>query len=132
MLSGLGARIYPVVKERPDFSQAKSMGYNAVMFESMSEYLSKMNIIVNTVPQILLDRKNIKYIDKASLVIDLSSPPHGIDYNFAKSAGLNVIFTGSLPGIIAPKSSAEYNLTTIYNIIKELESKESEEAAPPV
>lgn len=126
MLAGLGAHIYPVVKERSDLAQAKGMGLNAVMFENMNEILCKMNIIINTVPQILLDRKNIKFIDKSSLVIDLSSSPHGIDYNFAKSAGINVIFSGSLPGIVAPMSSAEYNMTTIYNIIREIEAEKSE------
>ncbi|MDR1687482.1 MAG: dipicolinate synthase subunit DpsA [Clostridiales bacterium] len=122
MLTGFGSHIYPVTKERSDYALAKSLGFSAVMYDDMNEKLSKMNIIINTVPKILLDRKNIKYIDKSCLIIDLASAPNGIDFNFAKSAGLSVIFTGSLPGIIAPKSAAYYNLNTIYARIKQTDS----------
>lgn len=121
MLNGIGAHVYPVVKERQDEALAKSYGYNAIMTENMDGHLSRMNIIFNTVPKLLIDRNNIKFINKSCLIIDLSSPPYGVDHILAKNAGLTVLFTGSLPGIIAPRSSAKYNMETIYNLINEIE-----------
>jgi dipicolinate synthase subunit A len=119
MLAGIGAHVYPVVRKRQDAAQARCFGYHAIMSENMDSHLNRMNIIFNTAPHLLIDRKNIKFIDKSCLVIDLSSPPHGIDYTASKDAGLTVLYTGSLPGIIAPRTTARYIMETIYNAVSE-------------
>ncbi len=121
MLNGIGANVFPVVKEREEEALANSYGYSTTMYEDMDALLGEMDIIFNTVPKLLLDGKNIKYVMKKALIVDLSSPPYGIDFDAAKEAGLKVLFTGSLPGSIAPYSTAGYIKSTIYNYLSEIE-----------
>jgi len=121
MLSGIGANVYPVVKERHEAALARGYGYSPVLFGDMNASLADMNIIFNTVPQIIFDKKNIKFIDSDCLFVDVSSAPHGINNNFAKKAGINVLFAGSLPGAVAPKTAANYILETIYDYINKTE-----------
>jgi len=126
MLNGIGANVFPVVKQRHEAAAAMGYGYSPVLYEYMSPYLPEMNIIFNTVPQNLFDKKNIKFIDKNCLFVDLSSAPHGINSNFAKRAGLNVLFASSLPGAVAPQTAARYIQETIYGYINELKGGEND------
>lgn len=121
MLHGIGANVCPVVKEEKDAALARSYGYEPILFRNMNKNLTKMDVIFNTVPQILLDKKNIKHVRKDCLIIDLASVPHGVDYTAAKSAGVNVVYAGSLPGIVAPRTAALYIKETIYHVMDELE-----------
>jgi dipicolinate synthase subunit A len=118
MLNGMGAKVYPVVKMRCEAAAARGYGYSPILHAEMNAELHSMDIIFNTVPRILFDKKNIKYINKKCLFIDLSSAPHGINNNFAKEAGLNVLFAGSLPGAVAPKTAAKYIQETIYGYLE--------------
>lgn len=119
MLNGIGARVYPVVNNSQDEAAAKSYGYRAIRLKDMDAALGQMDVIFNTVPKILLDGKNIKFISKSCLIIDIASVPNGIDHHLAKEMGLKVLFTGSLPGITAPLSAARYIKETIFNLIDE-------------
>jgi dipicolinate synthase subunit A len=114
MLNGMGARVFPVVRMRFEAAEARSYGYSPILHENMDVELNGMDVIFNTVPQILFDKNNIKFINKKCLFIDIASAPHGINSHFAKETGLNVLFAGSLPGTVAPKTAAKYILETVY------------------
>jgi len=120
MLMGIGASVHPVVLERHEAAAAKSFGYSPIMYEKMDARISGMDVIFNTVPEILFDRHNIKHISKDCLFVDVSSVPHGINSRFAKEAGIKVLFAGSLPGAVAPKSAAKYIQESIYHYLDEL------------
>ena len=75
-----------------------------------SNYMELVNI---------LNEKNLKYVDKEALLIDLASNPGGIDQSIAKELNLKFIWALSLPGRIAPVTSAEFIKNTIYNILDE-------------
>jgi dipicolinate synthase subunit A len=53
------------------------------------------------------------------LVIDLASKPGGVDFEYAQYKGIKTIHALSLPGKVAPVTTAMYMETVIYNIIKE-------------
>ena len=84
----------------------------------LSENLSQFDIIINTVPHLILDSKKLEYINRDSLLIDLASKPGGIDMDFAKKIGIKVVWALALPGKVAPLTSAKFIKETIYNIIK--------------
>jgi dipicolinate synthase subunit A len=89
----------------------------------MEGHLKNADIIFNTVPEILLDKNNMKHINKDTLIIDLASPPYGVDVNDSREFGLKVLYTSSLPGKIAPITTASYILETINHIMIELEAE---------
>jgi dipicolinate synthase subunit A len=118
ILSGMGARIFPVVRLRCEAAAARGYGYSPILYDDMNPELKSMDIIINTVPKILFDKSNIKFIGKECLFIDISSAPHGINSNLAKRAGLNALFAGSLPGAVAPRTAAIYIKEAIYGFLE--------------
>ena len=124
MLSGLGAKVTAIVNSTEAAAQAESNGHKVVYFEDMNNRLKESDVIFNTVPTILLDNSNMKYIREETLIIDLASPPYGVDINDSRDFGLKVLYTNSLPGKIAPKTTASYILATISKILSEIEKGE--------
>jgi len=127
MLRGMGAVVSTVVNSSRGAALAKSCGHRVVNFEDMELQLKEADVIFNTVPKILLDKRNMKHISKNTLIIDLASPPYGVDVNAARDFGLKVLFTNSLPGKIAPVTTAGYILETINHIISEIEAAAGKE-----
>jgi len=119
MLRGIGACVSTVVNSSHKGALASSCGHKAILFEDMDKHLCEADIIFNTVPEILLDRHNMKHIRSSTLIIDLASPPYGVDVSASRDLGLKVLYTNSLPGKIAPVTTAKYILETINNIIWE-------------
>ena len=122
MLRGMGAVVSTVVNSNHAAALAKSCGHNVVNYEDMERHLKKADVIFNTVPKILLDKRNMKYIRQDTLIVDLASPPYGVDADAARDFGLKVMFTNSLPGKIAPVTTAGYILETVNHIIEECEN----------
>ena len=54
------------------------------------------------------------------MLIDIASNPGGIDRNIAKKKDLKLIWALSLPGKVAPVTSAEFIKETIYHVLKEI------------
>jgi dipicolinate synthase subunit A len=131
MLRGLGARVCAVVNSARAAAQARSCGHEAVFFDRMEGCLKDAAVIFNTVPEVLFDKNNMHLIDKKTLIIDLASPPYGVDVNDSHAFGLKVLFANSLPGKIAPVTTAGYILDTVNHIISELNPRRGGEAEPP-
>ena len=70
-----------------------------------------------------MKEKELKHVDSEVLLIDLASSPGGIDGKIATSMGLKFIWALSLPGRIAPSSSAKFIKDTVYTILDERSKK---------
>ena len=123
MLRGMGATVTTVVNSDESAAMAESNSHEAVFFEDFEGSLKYADVIFNTVPEILLDKNNMKYIRKNTLIIDLASPPYGVEVNDSRDFGLKVLYTNSLPGKIAPVTTASYILRSINSIMDELEKE---------
>ena len=125
MLKGIGAKVTAVVNRDSVAAQAESDGHKAVYFEDMNKHLKNASVIFNTVPKILLNKSNMEHITNGTLIIDLASPPYGVDINDSRDLGLKVLYTNSLPGKIAPHTTASYILATIKRILDEIEKEDA-------
>lgn len=121
ILNGFAADVHVAVHKPEQFAEVKSHGYTPILTEHMGAILKDTNIIINTVPKVLLNRNNLYLIKKDCFILDLASKPFGIDYECSKKFGLKVLWAPSLPGKIAPQTVAEYMKQTIYAIISEEE-----------
>ena len=81
------------------------------------------DIIINTVPHIILTEQKLEYVKKETLLIDLASNPGGIDKKAIKDRNLKFVWALSLPGKVAPITTAEFIKDTVYNILKEIYKK---------
>lgn len=120
MLNGIGARVSCEARKESDIAWIKAYGYIPVHLNVLDESLGKYDIIINTIPHIILDNDKLDKVKKDCLIIDLASNPGGVDRETATKKGIKTIWALSLPGKVAPLTSAEFLKETIYNIFKEM------------
>lgn len=121
MLQGLGANVYCEARKHSDIAWIKSYAYNAININQLNTYLNKFDIIMNTIPNMVLNSERLELLKKDCLIIDLASAPGGVDFEYAKKNGIKTIWALALPGKVAPITSAKYIKETIDNILKEKE-----------
>lgn len=121
--SKLSAVVTCAARKASDLAWIKAYGYNSLNINDMLYDLKEFDIIINTVPQTIMKEKELKHVDSEVLLIDLASSPGGIDGKIATSMGLKFIWALSLPGRIAPNSSAKFIKDTVYTILDERSKK---------
>ncbi len=122
-LSGLSAKVTCAARKDEDLAWIKAYGHMETNINTMGENLSEYDIIINTVPNLILNEEKIKYVKDDCLLVDLASNPGGIDKRAAKDKNLKLIWALALPGKVAPVTTAEFIKDTIYNILKEIYKK---------
>ena len=119
-LAGLSAKVTCAARKDEDLAWIQAYGHKATNINTIGENLKQYDIIIKTVPHIILNEERLKYVKNDCLLIDLASNPGGIDKKAVKDNQLKFVWALSLPGKVAPTTSAEFIKDTIYNIIKEI------------
>ena len=119
-LAGLSAKVTCAARKDEDLAWIQAYGHKATNINSIGENLRQFDLIINTVPHMILTEERLENVKQECLLIDLASNPGGIDKRAAKNKNLKFIWALSLPGKVAPTTSAEFIKDTIYNIIKEI------------
>lgn len=73
--------------------------------KDLKDYIEDYDLIINTIPSLIIDEELLHYISPASYILDISSYPGGVDYLKAKEYGIHAYLLQSLPSKFAPKSS---------------------------
>ena len=120
-LDGMGAITYVEARKYADLALIESHGYIPLSLNEAKQRLGDFDIIFNTIPAMILSKNELEHIKKNTLVIDLASKPGGVDFDYAKEAGIKVIWALSLPGRVAPVTSGIIIKDTILNILNEME-----------
>ncbi len=115
MLRGMGADVTVSARKSEDLELIRAAGMKAVHTANIT---GRYDFIFNTVPAMVLDRDTLSRC-AAGLVIDLASPPGGVDDKAAEELSVRVIHALSLPGKTAPESAGDIIKKTVYNIIRE-------------
>ncbi|MFZ5353767.1 MAG: dipicolinate synthase subunit DpsA [Bacillota bacterium] len=113
----MGARVYAEARKDGDIAWIVSKGINPVYIDEISSYAGSMDIIINTVPALIIDKKLIDILNKEVLIVDLASMPGGVDFEHAKCKGIKAIHALGLPGKVAYKTAAQYMYETIMKLI---------------
>lgn len=119
MLNGLGAKVYCEARKYSDIAWIKAYGYTPILLKNLDEYISNMDLFINTIPHIVFEKERIDKMKKDCLFIDLASKPGGINLEDAKDKGLKTVLALSLPGKVAPYTAAKHIKETIDNILDE-------------
>ena len=113
-LKGLVKSITCASRENDELAWIEVYGYEKfdlkdfVKCQESKKCLENYNVIINTIPSMILDAEKLQYVNKEVLLIDLASNPGGIDKEETKKQGLKLIHALGLPGKVAPKSSAKF------------------------
>lgn len=121
VLSSVGADVTVCVRKYSDLANIEIKKMNGCLIKDFYKESGEYNIIINTVPSLVIDLKIIENLKKECLIIDVSSAPYGTDFAAAYNFGINAIQCPSLPGKVAPKTAGNIIGEAIVNIIKEEE-----------
>lgn len=119
ILSGFGADVWVEARNYADLSWIEANGYKPVHLNDLERYVTDMNVIVNTVPHVLLTADILNKIHLDCYLLDLASKPGGIDFEHARELGIKTDWALSLPGKVAPLTAAEIIKKTIDNVMLE-------------
>lgn len=116
-LEGLQMKITCAARKDSDLAWIETYGYSSQNIYKLEDVISKYDVIVNTVPSIVISENELKNVQKEVLMIDLASYPGGIDFEQAKLKNVKAILASGLPGKVAPESSAIFIKIAIKNIL---------------
>ena len=120
-LRALGAQVWVCARRHEQRAAAESMGLGSERLERLSDWLCSYDLVINTVPALVLGVEELAALKEGALVIDLASRPGGVDMEAAAALNVRVIWALSLPGKVAPVTSGRYIKDTIYHIMEESE-----------
>lgn len=118
VLTAVGANVTVFARRSTAWAQAQAWGCAACPFQSLPALAGTFDFIVNTVPARVIDEPVLRRMHPDCPVIDIASPPGGVDRQAAEQCGIRVIPALSLPGKYAPKTAGEIIADTIASLIQ--------------
>ena len=118
-LKSLGALVTVSARKQSDFDFAEKENIPYIHSKDIAAHVADFPLIFNTVPYRIFGADVIDLFSKNTLYIELASKPYGIDFELAKSKGVEVINAPSLPAKVAPKTAAKNIYKAIFHIIRE-------------
>ncbi len=118
-LKALGAHVSVAVRKYSDLAWIQALGMQGIMLGDLAGHAGQFDLVVNTVPAMILTHDILKHLKRDCLLIDLASKPGGVCFKTARDLGLKTIWALSLPGKVAPITSGEIIKNAIDNILCE-------------
>ncbi len=119
ILSSIGADVTVCVRKKADIAAAEIKGLKGCMISDFYNISHDFDIIINTVPSVVINREILENVRTDCLIIDVASAPYGTDFAAAFELGLNAVQCPSLPGKVAPKTAGKIIADAIISILKE-------------
>lgn len=116
--SKLGAKTSIAARSQDARKSAEAAGFKAYDFID-EQALKSADVVINTVPQTVLDRPRLALLKKEALVIDLASKPYGTDFGSAAELGIKALTAPGLPGKTVPKTAGYFIAESIIKSLKE-------------
>lgn len=105
ILVGMKVEVTVASRSESGRNRAIERGAEAVDTQNLSEYLPGKKIIFSTPPSMVLDEEAMRRVDRDALIIDLASPPYGVNLQAAWNRGIRAWREPGLPGRYCPESA---------------------------
>jgi len=112
----LGAKVKVGARRSEHIARIVEMGLEAFEFKNIEESLKDVDVVINTVPTLIVTASVISKLQPHALIIDLASKPGGTDFRYAEKRGIKALLAPGLPGIVAPKTAGQI----IGNVLTQL------------
>ncbi|MGN0612946.1 MAG: dipicolinate synthase subunit DpsA [Porcipelethomonas sp.] len=119
ILSAFGADITAAARKYSDLAWAQISGCHTVLMPELASAAGKADLIINTVPALVIDKEVLSNVRPDTLIIDLASKPGGVDFEAADKYGIRTIHALAIPGKNAPVTAGEIIACTVLNILRE-------------
>lgn len=106
-LTALGCQVLVCENDAEKRSLARSFGYSVLAPEALPAVLPTCELLVNTVPALVLTYDLLHLLPAQAMLFDLASAPGGIDQQAAEHLHLYYQNCPGLPGRTAPQTAGE-------------------------
>lgn len=117
MLAALGAKTSVAARKPKDLARISEMGLQPLTYQDLPEYIGEADIIFNTVPFLVLDRKLLEITNSGVYICDIASAPGGVDFAAAHELGRRAELAPGLPGKVAPRTAGRILAQVIPEIM---------------
>jgi len=117
-LSKKGVAATVSLRKATDGAWAQAMGYRWVNTRELDA--ASYDLIFNTVPAVLFGEEKLKRMKAGAHIIDLASPPYGVDYSAAERLGKRVTLASALPGRMYPEKAGEILGKSALEILRQV------------
>ncbi len=117
LLCAFGGDVIVCARSEDARKQAALLGATVCDFSELVIYIKNVDVVVNTVPQQVLTKKELSLAKKEVYLQDLASKPGGIPQTEAKECGLSVDWALALPSRFTPQTAAWCVATVVDNVL---------------
>ncbi len=94
-LIALKADVLVAVRRKELKATIETKGARYVSLQEVD--LSQIDILINTIPSLVIQQKELEQAKKGIMIIDIASYPYGIDHHYAISHGMNSQILSAIP-----------------------------------
>lgn len=105
-LKALDAHVTIGGRNDQKLAYAFAFGLETINLKNLESIINKFDFIFNTVPELIVNKNFIDLMKKDVVLIDISSAPGGVDFDYCKKLGINANLCLGLPGKFSPETSA--------------------------
>lgn len=118
-LQALGAAVTVAARRSEALARAEASGLRGLPCGALAPQLAAFDLIFNTAPAVVLDAPLLAETAPGCVLLELASPPGGIDRAAAERLPRRVVDAPGLPGRTAPRTAAGILRRSIYHILEE-------------
>lgn len=94
-LKAMNANVFIGIRNEKYKEEIEKMGCQYCHLDDI--HLQEIDILINTIPHVIIDKKQLDLAKKDIVILDIASYPYGIDHHYALSIGLNSQILSSIP-----------------------------------
>ncbi|MBQ7887062.1 MAG: NAD(P)-binding domain-containing protein [Clostridia bacterium] len=104
-LVAMGSFVIVCARNELQMRRAHELGAHPVPLSQASSACRQAEVVFSTVPAHVLGKSELDRIAPDALVIELASPPYGMNIEMARHMGVNVVLESGVPGRYAPMNA---------------------------
>jgi dipicolinate synthase subunit A len=112
----LGAKVKVGARKTEHLARISEMALEPFHLNNLEAEVKNVDILINTIPNMIVNATVISKMPPHTLIIDLASKPGGTDFRYAEKRGIKALLAPGLPGIVAPKTAGQI----LANVLSQL------------
>lgn len=104
-LVAMGSFVIVCARNELQMRRAHELGAHPMPLRQAASACRQADVVFSTVPAHVLGKNELDKISPEALVIELASPPYGMNIEMARHMGVNVVLESGVPGRYAPMNA---------------------------
>lgn len=106
ILKSRGVSVSAAARSEAAKTEIIKKGYEFINIYSLAPMIGKFDVIINTVPAVVIKENELRAAKPGVLIVDVASPPYGVDFKAAECMGVMACIEQGLPGKYMPAEEA--------------------------